>query len=34
VRGALAEPPSLALRMRGLLDLRPIWNRVQRNALG
>ena len=33
-RGTLVEPPSLATRMRGLLDLRPIWDRVQRSALG
>ena len=32
VRGALANPPTLALRMRGLLDLRPLWKRAQRGA--
>ena len=34
VRGALAAPPTLALRMRGLLDLGPILKRVQRSAPG
>jgi chromosome partitioning protein len=31
-RGALAQAPSLGLRVRGLLDLAPIFKRVQRSA--
>ena len=31
-RGALAHPPTLGTRMRGLLDLGPILKRVQRSA--
>ena len=32
VHGALAKPPALGWRMRGLLDLGPILKRVQRAA--
>ena len=34
VRGTLAHPPTLAVRMRGLLDLLPAWKRRQASAWG